>query len=69
MAMGTSSYGERRQLTIVFSDIVGSTELSAQLDPEDWHDIVTQYHQTTTRVVEQFEGYVSQYLAATQKYP
>ena len=62
MAMGTSSYGERRQLTIVFSDIVGSTELSAQLDPEDWHDIVTQYHQTTTRVVEQFEGYVSQYL-------
>jgi class 3 adenylate cyclase/tetratricopeptide (TPR) repeat protein len=62
MATGTSSHGERRQLTIVFSDIVGSTELSTQLDPEDWHDIVTRYHQITAKVVQQFEGHVSQYL-------
>jgi len=62
MASGITSYGERRQLTIVFSDIVGSTELSAQLDPEDWHDIVTRYHQTAANVVKQFEGHVAQYL-------
>jgi class 3 adenylate cyclase/tetratricopeptide (TPR) repeat protein len=62
MSMAPSSHGERRQLTIVFSDIVGSTELSAQLDPEDWHDIVTQYHQTAAGVVKRFEGHVSQYL-------
>ena len=57
-----SSHGERRQLTVVFSDIVGSTELSAQLDPEDWHDIVTQYQQTAAKVVKRFDGHVSQYL-------
>jgi class 3 adenylate cyclase/tetratricopeptide (TPR) repeat protein len=62
MTMASSSYGERRQLTIVFSDIVGSTELSSQMDPEDWHDIVTQYHQTAASVVKRFEGHVSQYL-------
>lgn len=62
MTTATSPHGERRQLTIVFSDIVGSTELSAQLDPEDWHDIVTQYHQTAAAVVKRFEGHVAQYL-------
>ena len=62
MVTGSSSYGERRQLTVVFSDVVGSTELAAQLDPEDWHDIVTQYHQTAASVVKRFEGHVAQYL-------
>ena len=62
MANAPSSYGERRQLTIVFSDIVGSTELSSQLDPEDWHDIVTQYQQTAANVIKRFEGHVAQYL-------
>lgn len=62
MANTSPAHGERRQLTIVFSDIVGSTELSSQLDPEDWHDIVTQYHQTAASVVKKFDGHVSQYL-------
>ena len=62
MVTGSSAYGERRQLSVVFSDVVGSTELSAQLDPEDWHDIVTQYHQTAASVVKQLEGHVAQYL-------
>ena len=62
MASPTSFHGERRQLTIVFSDIVGSTELSSQLDPEDWHDIVTQYHQTAASVIKKFDGHVAQYL-------
>ena len=62
MVNAPSSHGERRQLTIVFSDIVGSTELSSQLDPEDWHDIVTQYHQTAASVIKRFNGHVAQYL-------
>lgn len=62
MAVNSSSYGERRQLTVMFSDLVGSTELSAQLDPEDSHDIITQYHQTAANAAKRFEGHVSQYL-------
>jgi class 3 adenylate cyclase/tetratricopeptide (TPR) repeat protein len=62
MGMSSSSHGERRQLTVMFSDLVGSTELSAQLDPEDLHDIVTEYHQTATNAVKRFDGHVSQYM-------
>ena len=62
MASAPSSYGERRQVTVVFSDVVGSTELSAQLDPEDWHSILSRYHQTAASVVKRFEGHVQQYL-------
>ena len=58
----SSAHGERRQLTVMFSDLVGSTELAGQLDPEDWHDIVTQYHQTATTVVKRFDGHVAQNL-------
>ncbi|MCC6499428.1 MAG: AAA family ATPase [Anaerolineales bacterium] len=60
--MASTSHGERRQVTVVFSDVVGSTELSAQLDPEDWHSILTRYHQTAASVVKRFEGHVQQYL-------
>jgi len=46
----------------MFSDVVGSTELSAQLDPEDWHGIISKYHQMAASVVKRFDGHVSQYL-------
>lgn len=62
MASAPSSHGERRQVTVVFSDVVGSTELSASLDPEDWHSILTRYHQTAASVVKRYEGHVQQYL-------
>jgi len=62
MATPPLPFGERRQLTVVFSDIVGSTELSAQLDPEDWHVIVSQYQKTVGDVVKSFDGHVLQYL-------
>lgn len=62
MTLASSSHGERRQVTVVFSDVVGSSELSAQLDPEDWHSILTRYHQTAASVVKRFEGHVQQYL-------
>lgn len=62
MASSPSAHGERRQVTVVFSDVIGSTELSAQLDPEDWHSILSRYHQTAASVVKRFEGHVQQYL-------
>jgi class 3 adenylate cyclase/predicted ATPase len=53
---------ERRQLTVMFCDLVGSTALSAQLDPEDYRAVVQQYQQTCMQVIERHEGYLAQYL-------
>jgi len=53
---------ERRQLTVVFCDLVGSTQLSAQLDPEDYRAVVQQYQQTCMAVIQRHEGYLAQYL-------
>ena len=54
--------GERRQLTVMFCDLVGSTALSAQLDPEELCDIVRAYQQTCAEVIRRHEGYIAQYL-------
>jgi len=54
--------GERRQLTVLFCDLVGSTALSEQLDPEDYRAVVQQYQQTCTEVIQRHEGYLAQYL-------
>lgn len=51
---------ERRQLTVLFGDLVGSTALSAQLDPEDLRAVVQQYQQTCAAVIQRHEGYVVQ---------
>lgn len=53
---------ERRQLTVMFCDLVGSTSLSEQLDPEDFRDVVRAYQQTAAQVIRQFEGTIAQYL-------
>ncbi len=53
---------ERRQLTVLFCDLVGSTEIASQLDPEDWGDIITQYQRDATAVIGQFGGHVAKYL-------
>src|SRR5712692_3053222 len=54
--------GERRQLTVMFCDLVGSTALSAQLDPEELRDVVQAYQQTSAAVIERYDGQVAQYL-------
>src|SRR6516225_11511259 len=54
--------GERRHLTVLFCDLVGSTEIAARLDPEEWREIVASYHRTTTEAITRFGGYVAQYL-------
>ncbi len=53
---------ERRQLTVMFCDLVGSTALSTQLDPEDLREVVRQYQQTCADVIQHHEGYIAQYL-------
>jgi class 3 adenylate cyclase/tetratricopeptide (TPR) repeat protein len=53
---------ERRQLTVMFCDLVGSTALSAQLDPEELREVVRSYQKTCAAVIQKYEGYVAQYL-------
>ncbi len=52
--------GERRHLTVMFCDLVGSTALAAAMDPEDWRELNRAYHEAVAGAVEQFGGYVAQ---------
>jgi predicted ATPase/class 3 adenylate cyclase len=54
--------GERRHLTVLFSDLVGSTEIASHLDPEEWREIVADYHRESAKAIERFGGSVAQYL-------
>jgi class 3 adenylate cyclase len=53
---------ERRQLTVLFCDLVGSTQLSGQLDPEDLRAVVRAYQEAAAAVIQQYEGHIAQYL-------
>jgi class 3 adenylate cyclase/predicted ATPase len=53
---------ERRQLTVLFCDLVGSTELAARLDPEDLRGIMGEYQRCAAAVVERFEGHLARFL-------
>jgi predicted ATPase/class 3 adenylate cyclase len=53
---------ERRQLTVMFCDLVGSTSLAEQLDPEDLREVVRAYQQTCAEVIQRFEGHIAQLL-------
>src|SRR6266404_2355899 len=53
---------ERRQLTVTFCDLVGSTELSARLDPEDLREVIAAYHRAVAEVVAGFDGFVAKYM-------
>ncbi len=57
-----SPVAERRQLTIMFCDLVGSTALSRRLDPEDHRDIMRQYQDAVAGAVSRYGGYVAKYL-------
>ena len=60
----TSSHGdaERRQLTVMFCDLVGSTALASGLDPEDLRQVLGAYHAAVAEVVDAFGGYVAKYM-------
>jgi class 3 adenylate cyclase/predicted ATPase len=53
---------ERRQVTVMFFDLVGSTALSARMDPEDLREIISAYQKCAAEIVRRFGGYVAQYL-------
>ena len=61
-AAATSNEAERRQLTVLFCDLVESTRLAAGLDPEDWCELVRRYQAAVAQVVEGSGGYMAQYL-------
>jgi class 3 adenylate cyclase/predicted ATPase len=53
---------ERRQLTVMFCDLVDSTRLSSQFDPEEYRDVVRAYQSACTEVIQRYDGYIAQYL-------
>jgi class 3 adenylate cyclase/predicted ATPase len=53
---------ERRQLTVMFADLVGSTALSARLDPEEMGEVIRVYQDTVAREVRGFDGHVAKYM-------
>jgi class 3 adenylate cyclase/predicted ATPase len=53
---------ERRQLTVLFCDLVGSTALAARLDPEDLREIISAYHRCVADAVGRFGGFVAKYM-------
>ena len=54
--------GERRHLTVLFCDLVGSTAIAAQLDPEEWRETVDGYHRAAAEAITRFDGHVAKYL-------
>jgi class 3 adenylate cyclase/tetratricopeptide (TPR) repeat protein len=53
---------ERRQLTVMFCDLVGSTALSTKLDPEDLREIISTYHRHCAEVIVKYSGFVARYM-------
>jgi class 3 adenylate cyclase len=53
---------ERRQLTVMFCDLVGSTALSARLDPEDLREVIAAYHRTVAEAIDGLDGFVAKYM-------
>jgi class 3 adenylate cyclase len=53
---------ERRQVTVMFSDLVGSTALSARMDPEDLREVISAYQTCVAKTVQRFGGFVAKYM-------
>src|SRR5262245_17580163 len=61
-AINSANTAERRQLTIMFCDLVGSSALSARLDPEDLREVIAAYQRTVATLFVQFGGFVARYM-------
>src|SRR5262249_43470873 len=59
--LGRGPAGERRHLTVLFCDLVNSTGIATRLDPEEWRELIAEYHRVVAEAVERFGGYVAQY--------
>jgi class 3 adenylate cyclase len=55
-------HAERRQVTVMFTDLVGSTALSARMDPEDLRTVIGAYHKCVAETVRRFDGFVAKYM-------
>jgi hypothetical protein len=55
---------ERRQVTVMFSDLVGSTALSARMDPEDLREVISAYQKCVAETVQRFGGFVAKWLSS-----
>ena len=53
---------ERRQLTVLFCDLVNSTRLASQLDPEELREVIRAYQEACAKVIARYEGHIAQYL-------
>ena len=53
---------ERRQLTVMFCDLVGSTALAASMDPEDLREVISAYQKCAAETVRRFDGFVAKYM-------
>jgi class 3 adenylate cyclase len=53
---------ERRQVTVMISDLVGSTALSARMDPEDLREVISAYQKCVAETVQRFSGFVAKYM-------
>jgi class 3 adenylate cyclase/tetratricopeptide (TPR) repeat protein len=60
--VASAAGGERRQLTVMFCDLVGSTALSVRRDPEDLRDLIGAYHHAVAEIVGRFAGFVARYM-------
>ena len=58
----TQDTAERRQVTVMFSDLVGSTALSARMDPEDLREVISAYQRCVAETVRRFDGFVAKYM-------
>ena len=61
-AHGSKVSGERRHLTVLFCDLVGSTAIAARLDPEQWRETLAGFHRAATEAITRFDGHVAKYL-------
>jgi class 3 adenylate cyclase len=61
-ARSKTDAAERRQVTVMFSDLVGSTALSARVDPEDLREVISAYQKCVAETVRHFDGFVAKYM-------
>ena len=61
-SLNVPSSAERRQLTVMFCDLVGSTALASRLDPEDLREVIGGYHRCVAATVARFDGFVAKYM-------
>jgi class 3 adenylate cyclase/DNA-binding winged helix-turn-helix (wHTH) protein/tetratricopeptide (TPR) repeat protein len=59
---GAAAEGERRQLTVLFCDLVGATAITERLDPEDWREIASRYQRAAAETVARFGGHLAKYV-------